>query len=136
MVKSVVSNSVTNEDLVELIKRLNEDGRLWLTGDYSCNASLPFEASTVLQGLLTERLSYNEQIKSLNQCIAELYKLLDTITENVLNHDLSLLRVKGGIGGTSIYQGLPPICKKRDDILDKYDQIIYNALEENKDIER
>lgn len=63
-------------------------------------------------------------------CIKELYELIDKITENARKRDLSLIRPHSGASGCDMYQGLPPICRIRDDILDKYEDIIYEALRE------
>lgn len=62
------------------------------------------------------------------KCIKELYELVDKITENARKHDLSLLRVRGGASGCDMYQGLPPICRIRDSVLDKYEDIIADAF--------
>lgn len=56
-------------------------------------------------------------------CIKELYELVDRITENARKHDLSLLRSPRGASGCDMYQGLPPICRIRDDILNRYEDI-------------
>lgn len=65
------------------------------------------------------------------KCIKELYKLLDAITENAKKHDLSLIRPSGRVCGCDMYQGMTPICRIRDDILSRYEDIIYAALKEN-----
>lgn len=62
------------------------------------------------------------------QCIKELYKLVDKITENARKHDLSLLRVPRGASGCDMHQGLPPICRIRDDILSRYEDIISEGV--------
>lgn len=66
--------------------------------------------------------------KRIYECIYELYTLIDSITENAMRHDLSLLRARGGASGCDAYQGLPPICRIRDYLLDKYDDIISKAF--------
>ena len=63
-------------------------------------------------------------------CIKELYELVDKITENARKRDLSLIRPYSGARGCDMYQGLPPICRIRDSILDEYEDIIYTALRE------
>ena len=63
-------------------------------------------------------------------CIKELYELVDKITENARKRDLSLIRPCSGASGCDMYQGLPPICRIRDGILDKYEDIIYKAFRE------
>ena len=63
-------------------------------------------------------------------CIKELYELVDKITENARKRDLSLIRPYSGASGCDMYQGLPPICRIRDSILDKYEDIIYKAFRE------
>ena len=45
--------------------------------------------------------------------------------------DLSLFRISG-IGGCDMYQGCPPIYRVRDDLLMKYEDIIYQALKEQE----
>ena len=62
------------------------------------------------------------------KCIKELYVLVDKIAENACKHDLSLIRVHRGASGCDMYQGLPPICRIRDNILDKYEEIISDAF--------
>lgn len=62
------------------------------------------------------------------QCISELYLLLDSICQKSLHKDKSLFdmfRVSGEIG---LYERRPPICKKLDCILDKYEDVIYESL--------
>ena len=62
------------------------------------------------------------------ECIVELYTLLERIEDGARHHDLSLLRVPRDATGCDMYQGLPPICRAIDDILDRYDDIITEAL--------
>lgn len=62
------------------------------------------------------------------QCIAELWTLLIRIEDSARSHDLSLLRVHRGVSGCDMYQGLPPICRITDDILSRYEDIIYAAV--------
>lgn len=66
-------------------------------------------------------------------CIRELYELVDKITENARKHDLSLLRLGRGANGCDMYQGLPPICRIRDDIFNRYEDIIYEVLRVGKE---
>ena len=61
-------------------------------------------------------------------CIKELYELVDKITENARKRDLSLIRPCSGASGCDMYQGLPPICRIKDDILQRYEDIITTAL--------
>ena len=58
-------------------------------------------------------------------CIRELYELVNQVVENALKHDLSLLRNRGGASGCDMYQGLPPICRIRDDIFNRYEDIFF-----------
>lgn len=62
------------------------------------------------------------------ECIVELYTLLERIEDGARRRDLSLLRVHRGASGCDAYQGLPPICRIKDDIWDRYGDIIYEAL--------
>ena len=62
------------------------------------------------------------------ECIVELYTLLERIEDGARHHDLSLLRVPRGATGCDMYQGLPPICRAKDDILNRYEDIICEAL--------
>lgn len=64
------------------------------------------------------------------KCIVELFKLIDLVTENAKKRDLSLIRPSGA-GGCDMYLGMPPICRIRDDIFSRYEEIIYAALKEN-----
>jgi len=63
-----------------------------------------------------------------HECIADLYMLLERIEDGARHHDLSLLRVPRGASGCDMYQGLPPICRIMNDILDRYEDIICEAL--------
>ena len=65
------------------------------------------------------------------KCIADLFKCIDDITEKAKRRDLSLFRISG-IGGCDMYQGCPPICSVRDNLLMKYEDIIYHALKEQE----
>lgn len=62
------------------------------------------------------------------ECIIELYMLLERIEDAARHHDLSLLRVPRGASGCDMYQGLPPICRVLDEIRSKYDDIITESL--------
>lgn len=65
-------------------------------------------------------------------CIKEMYGLLDKIESNARKHDFSLLRVHGGASGCDMFQGAPPITRIMADLLDKYDDIIYQAMKESE----
>ena len=65
------------------------------------------------------------------KCIVDLFKCIDDITEKAKRRDLSLFRISG-IGGCDMYQGCPPICRVRDNLLMKYEDIIYQALKEKE----
>lgn len=65
------------------------------------------------------------------ECIAELFVLVENITDRVVKRDLSWFR-NGGVGGCDMYQGMPPICRKKDDILHRYEDIIYEAIKERE----
>lgn len=67
-------------------------------------------------------------MKQEQKCIAELYALIERIEDGARHHDLSLLRVPRGASGCDMYQGLPPICRVKDDILNRYEDIICEAL--------
>lgn len=62
------------------------------------------------------------------KCIAELWTLVERITDDARHCDLSLLRVPRGACGCDMYQGLPPICRVKDDILSRYEDIINAVL--------
>lgn len=61
-------------------------------------------------------------------CIAELYTLLERIESGACHHDLSLLRVPRGASGCDMYQGLPPIVREKNDIWNRYEDVIAEAL--------
>lgn len=69
--------------------------------------------------------------KRIYELIYELYGTIDAIADGALNHDMSLLRVHRGASSCDAYQGLPPIIRVRDNILDKYEDIIGEALKRN-----
>ncbi len=60
-------------------------------------------------------------------CIKELYELVDKVTENAIKRDLSLIR-PSGVGGCDVYMGQPPICRIKDDITARYEDIIHGAF--------
>jgi len=62
------------------------------------------------------------------ECIVELYTLLERIEDGARRHDLSLLRAPRGATGCDMYQGAPPICRVKDSILDRYEDVIYEAF--------
>ena len=62
------------------------------------------------------------------KCIAELWTLLARIEDCAHSHDLSLFRVPRGASGCDMYQGLPPIFRITDDILNRYEDIINAAM--------
>lgn len=61
-------------------------------------------------------------------CIVELFTLLQRIEDGARKHDLSLLRVHRGASGCDMYQGLPPICRIKNDILDRFEDVINEAF--------
>ena len=63
------------------------------------------------------------------ECIVELITILGRIEDNARRRDLSLLRVSRGASGCDAYQGLPPICRIMDDVLDRFGDVIYTAME-------
>ena len=69
--------------------------------------------------------------KRIYELIYDLYGIVDAIADGALKHDMSLLRVHRGASGCDAYQGLPPIVRVRDNIFDKYDDIIGEALQRN-----
>lgn len=61
------------------------------------------------------------------ECVYDLFMLVEDITDKAKNRDLSLVRPTSGIGA-GMYLGMPPICMARDNILEKYEDIIYSAI--------
>lgn len=61
------------------------------------------------------------------ECIAELFMLIENIADLAVKKDLSLFQCAGA-GGCDMYQGMPPICRKKDDILYRYKDIIFKAV--------
>ena len=61
------------------------------------------------------------------ECIVELYKMLDDIVECVKKHDFRPFRVHG-ISGCDQYQGMPPIVRSMDEITDKYGDVLHIAF--------
>lgn len=57
------------------------------------------------------------------ECIKELYSLVDRVVEDAKKRDLSLLRIRGEASGCDMFQGLPPICRILSDITDRYDDV-------------
>lgn len=65
-------------------------------------------------------------------CIKEMYELLDKIEYSARKHDFSLLRVHSGASGCDMFQGAPPITRIMAALLDKYDDVIYQAMKESE----
>ena len=65
------------------------------------------------------------------KCIVDLFMLIDDITEKAKKRDLSLFRINS-IGGCDRYHGLPPICRKYDDLLDKHGDLILQSLRQKE----
>lgn len=57
------------------------------------------------------------------QCIKELYDLLERVEYGARHHDLTLLRVPRGATGCDMFQGKPPISRLMVDITDRYRDI-------------
>ena len=63
------------------------------------------------------------------ECIAELYSLLERIEHGARHHDLTLLRVPRGATGCDMFQGIPPISRLMADITDRYEDILPSLQE-------
>lgn len=72
-------------------------------------------------------------MKKEHKCIAELYSILAQIEANARHCDFSLLRTPRGASGCDMYQGLPPISRMLDAILDVHGDIINEALRSNEE---
>ena len=62
------------------------------------------------------------------ECIAELYGLLERIEDDARHHNLFMLRVRGGASGCDAFQGLPPISRIIADIEDRHGDVISEAI--------
>ena len=69
-----------------------------------------------------------EEVEELQECIYDLYAMLDGIIYNARNNDLSALRPFRGASGCDAYQGAPPICRKFDKVFDKHEEAIFAAV--------
>lgn len=69
--------------------------------------------------------------KDVYACIIDMYELLQKISDNCRKHDFSLFRING-IGGCDMYQGLPPIKRVLDSLLDKHESVICSAYREKE----
>lgn len=65
------------------------------------------------------------------QCIKELYGLLERIEYGARHHDLTLLRVPRGATGCDMFQGMPPISRLMVDIADRHRDILFPLQEED-----
>lgn len=63
------------------------------------------------------------------ECIAELYSLLERIEHGARHHDLTLLRVPRGATGCDMFQGMSPISRLMADITDRYEDILPSLQE-------
>ena len=71
-----------------------------------------------------------EKMTKEQKCIAELYRLLLIIEDGARRHDFSLLRIPRGASGCDMYQGLPPISRAMNDILDRHEDVINATVRE------
>lgn len=68
------------------------------------------------------------EVEALQDCIYDLYEMLEKIIDNAKHHDLAALRPHRGASGCDAYQGAPPICRKFDEVFDKHVESIYAAI--------
>lgn len=66
------------------------------------------------------------------QCVKELYDLLERVEYGARHHDLTLLRVPRGATGCDMFQGMPPISRLMVDITDRYQDILSPLQGENE----
>lgn len=64
------------------------------------------------------------------KCIIELYQFIDDLTEKARKKDSKVMDMfRGGrIGGADEYQGMPPIVRIRDSLLEKHEQVIHDSF--------
>lgn len=73
------------------------------------------------------------------KCIVDLYQFIDDLTDKAIKKDskvMDMFRV-GRIGGADKYQGMPPIVRIRDSLLEKHERVIFESfrrkgIEENE----
>lgn len=68
------------------------------------------------------------EVEKLQECIYDLYAMLDGIIYHARNNDLSALRPFRGASGCDAYQGAPLICRKFDKVFDKHEEAISMAV--------
>lgn len=66
------------------------------------------------------------------QCIRELYDLLERVEYGARHRDLTLLRVPRGATGCDMFQGLPPISRLMADITDRYQDVLSSLQGSNE----
>lgn len=62
------------------------------------------------------------------ECIAELYSILERLENDARNRDLTIMRASVGASACDQYQGLPLISRVIGRIYDKYEDVICAAL--------
>lgn len=64
------------------------------------------------------------------KCIIDLYKFIDDLTEKAIKRDRKVMDMfRGGrISVADAYQGMPPIKRIRDSLLEKHEQVIYDSF--------
>lgn len=65
------------------------------------------------------------EVEKMQECIYDLYVMLDKVIESAKRNDLSMLRPFRGASGCDAYQGSPPICRAFDELLDKHIEVIF-----------
>lgn len=91
------------------------------------DAALKMAIEALEIGMSDEFRKLKEKQIMYQQCIEELFLFVENITERAIKNDLSLFRCPGA-GGCDMYQGMPPICRKKDDILHRYEEVIDEAI--------
>lgn len=65
------------------------------------------------------------------ECIVELYSILDKIVECVTHHDFSPFRAPGA-GGCDQHQGVPTVCRVFYEVSEKYSDVLSCAFKANE----
>ena len=101
----------------------DEDLRLWQSSERAREDGYMSRGIRSRISLYEDAMEYSSITRE-QQCIKELYDLLERIEYGVKHHDLALLRVPRGATGCDMFQGTPPISRLMAGITDRYGDLI------------
>lgn len=124
----------SEEDVIGIISKVNIEyntwnGILWDYNIYEYNTSFLIKLSQDRKTVDNIVLSKRNYTTREQKCIKELYTFISQLTDMSKGGNISMFKPTR-ISGADMYQGMPPICRKHDELLNKYEDIIYELIKE------